>query len=240
MRGREAGSFAFLACVSCIFLGLSFQALPHLINLTSRISSKRPAHWWGRWGSPTTNNQQASWHSLPPLHRPPISICSPLSSFLFRQNSRQPTQPPLVGATIMTPAPPVELVDNQDASPLFNIPLELRRAIYANLAGFSAQHIHSVAGSDGSSRLRFTPCIAPGASDQNELDGSERCPDPRAPGKKYPIVSPIFRRRLLSSWGPHWMCEELALHPRDCGQDVQAAVSVSSDYLSHLRVCKRM
>lgn len=58
MRGREAGSFAFLACVSCNFLGLSFQALPHLINLTSRISSKRPAHWWGRWGSPTTNNQQ--------------------------------------------------------------------------------------------------------------------------------------------------------------------------------------
>lgn len=189
---------------------------------------------------PTTNNQQASWHSLPPTAPTSDFNLLPAFEFPFPPHSRQPTQPPPLGATIMTPAPPVELVDNQDASPLFNIPLELRRAIYANLAGFSAQHIHSVAGSDGSSRLRFTPCIAPGASDQDELDGSERCPDPRAPGKRYPIVSPIFRRRLLSSWGPHWMCEELALHPRDCGQDVQAAVSVSSDYLSHLRVCKRM
>lgn len=210
------------------------------INLTSRISSKRPAHCGGVG---VTNNQQPTGRHLGTAchHCTDLQFnLPPLSSFLST-NIPQPTQPPPLVATIMTPTAPVELVDNQDASPLFNIPLELRRAIYAHLVDVSAQHIHSVAGSDGSSRLRFTPCIAPGASDQDELDGSERCPDPRVPGERYPIVSPIFRRRLLSSWGPHWMCEELALHPRDCGQDVlQAAVSVSSHYLSHLRVCKRM
>lgn len=223
----------FWACVSCISLAF----LIHQPDLEDQFEAPGSL-----WGVGVTNNQQPTGILAQPATTAPTSdlICPRFQASL-PPNIPQPTQPPPLVATIMTPTAPVELVDNQDASPLFNIPLELRRAIYAHLVDVSAQHIHSVAASDGSSRLRFTPCIAPGASDQDELDGSERCPDPRVPGERYPIVSQIFRRRLLSSWGPHWMCEELALHPRDCGQDVlQAAVSVSSHYLSHLRVCKRM
>lgn len=141
----------------------------------------------------------------------------------------------------MTPAAPLELIDNQDASPLFNIPLELRRAIYVNLVDVSARHVYSVAGSDGISRLRFTPCIAPGAFDADYLDGSERCPEIHESDERIPVAGPIFKRRLLSSWGPHWMCEELAFHPQDCSEDaLQAASSFFGDGFSFLRVCKRM
>lgn len=146
----------------------------------------------------------------------------------------------------MTPAPaPAEqataIIDNQDASPLFNIPLELRHAIYGHLVDISVRHIYSVADSDGISRLHSTPCIAPGASDANYLDGSERCPEKPVPGEEYPIASPIFKRRLRSGWGPHWMCEELAFHPQDCSEEaLQAASSFSRGSFSFLRVCKRM
>ncbi|KAK1836826.1 hypothetical protein QBC39DRAFT_337417 [Podospora conica] len=143
-----------------------------------------------------------------------------------------PTAPPEEAAT---------LIDNQDASPLFNIPLELRRAIYTHLFDFSARHVYSMVGSDGTSRLHFVPCIAPGASDADDLDGSERCPDKPDPETQYPIAGPIFKRRLLSSWGPHWMCQEMAFHPEDCSDDsIKAASSLAGGGFSLLRVCKRM
>ncbi|KAK0744034.1 hypothetical protein B0T18DRAFT_195007 [Schizothecium vesticola] len=165
-----------------------------------------------------------------------------LPAFPIHQLS-PPGQSPPLGATIMMPTALAEqtvaAIDNQDASPLFKIPLELRRAIYANLVDVSARHICSVAGSDGISRLRFTLCIAPGPSDEDYLDGSERCPELYE--SDIPVAGPIFKRRLLSSWGPHWMCEELAFHPQDCSEDaLQAASSLFGDAFSFLRACKRM
>ena len=133
------------------------------------------------------------------------------------------------------------IIDNQDASPLFNIPLELRRAIYAHIVGISARHIYSVAvaDSDGISRLRSTPCIAPGPFEADYLDGRERCPDKPVPGEEYPNSGRIFKRRLRSRWGRHWRCKDLAIRPQDCSEDALQA-AFSRDSFSFLRVCKRM
>ncbi|KAK0631423.1 hypothetical protein B0T14DRAFT_2891 [Immersiella caudata] len=136
---------------------------------------------------------------------------------------------------------PLPRIHNQAASPFFKLPLELRRAVYANVFDFSACHLHSSAASNGTPRLQLKSCIAPTTFDERALDGSERCPVKRTPDHhKWPIPSQTFKRRVLSSWGSHWMCEELALHHLDCGEDVRQSVLLSRDFIPALRVCKRM
>lgn len=131
--------------------------------------------------------------------------------------------------------------DSQHASSFFAFPIELRRAVYAELFDLAGQHIQYIVGGDGVHRFRLTPCTAPTRSDEEERDGSERNPE-----KTLPFASgPIYQRRLLSSWGPHWMCEELAFHLQDGEGSTQAADEIGSassgrGFYSALRVCKRM
>ena len=126
-------------------------------------------------------------------------------------------------------------VDNQDESIFFSIPVELRLAVYAHLFNISGLHVHSVAGSDGSRQFKFTPCAAPPIADEEARDGTERDP-------KISIWDQsIYKRRLSSSWGSHWMCEELAFYFQDCDKSMREAVSASSrNFSSTLRVCKRL
>ncbi|KAK4446421.1 hypothetical protein QBC34DRAFT_356803 [Podospora aff. communis PSN243] len=138
---------------------------------------------------------------------------------------------------------PLSSMQTQDASPFFRLPLELRRSVYTHAFDFSACHLHSSPASDGTPTLRITACVAPTASAEDNLDGSERCPVKGTPGhRKWPVPSQIFKRRAQSSWGPHWMCEELALYPKDCGEDVleERSVALSRHFTRALKVCRRM
>ncbi|KAK0649844.1 hypothetical protein B0T16DRAFT_492379 [Cercophora newfieldiana] len=138
---------------------------------------------------------------------------------------------------------PLPCIDNQDASPFFKLPFELRRAVYAQAFDLSACHLYSSASnSDGTPRLRLASCVSPAASHERDLDGSERCPVKRTPDLyKWPLPSLIFKRRSRSSWGPHWMCEELVLHAQDLGEDLREKRSAlrSRAFSPTLRVCKR-
>ena len=126
---------------------------------------------------------------------------------------------------------------NRHASGFFAIPIELRRAVYGYLFDLAGgRHIQYLVGGDGVHQFRLTPCTAPTGSGDEERDGRERDPEPRVLFAK----GPVYRRRLLSSWGRHWMCKELAsFHSLEEVGDAES-VSSSCDFSSALRVCKRM
>ena len=134
-------------------------------------------------------------------------------------------------------------IDMQHASSFFAIPIELRRAVYAHAFGVPSQHIRYIASDDDgdgdrSPQFRLTPCIKPTTSDTRSRYGKERNPGPLDAAGFAP-EGLVYMRRLVSSWGPHWMCEELACHFEEAG-DIESMFPSSYDFFSALRVCKRM
>lgn len=90
--------------------------------------------------------------------------------------------------------------NSQEQCQLFRVPLEIRQYIYALFINRWGYHI--VSSLDG--ELALTPCL--GASLFNGEIGKERRFSAFArPGSEY---YRIYERRVASSWGPHWMCEE--------------------------------
>jgi hypothetical protein len=109
----------------------------------------------------------------------------------------------------------------QNRSMLLRIPLELRNEVYLYLL---PHQLHAYLHND---RLRLSTCFEPDkdprssahphkvnlwqsgedprpADAQSPHDGSERRPYESANEEL------VYVRRLQSSWGPHWMCEERA------------------------------
>ncbi|KAK8102369.1 hypothetical protein PG984_015515 [Apiospora sp. TS-2023a] len=90
--------------------------------------------------------------------------------------------------------------DPQSSSRLFIVPIEIRRAIYADL--IETVGVHMSLSSQG--RFRLTRCFDPDL-------GAEHVGDERRPGGYSDPDDRIWARRLASTWGPHWQCEESAL-----------------------------
>ncbi|UPL00361.1 hypothetical protein LCI18_011295 [Fusarium solani-melongenae] len=82
-------------------------------------------------------------------------------------------------------------------SRLLLAPAEIRHVIYEHLLP------HGIHVFRQGAKLCCSACV--GASSDDE-DGSER----QATGD--PMSDTVWARRLESSWGPHWLCEELALN----------------------------
>lgn len=97
-------------------------------------------------------------------------------------------------------------------SRLMSAPAEIRRAIYQHLAPAS---IHIFMSPQG--RLDVSVCLEPPISpslvEDFFLDGYERRPSDGAPSD-YASAESTWARRVASSWGPHWKCEEAA-HAND-------------------------
>ncbi|KAH8903810.1 hypothetical protein BR93DRAFT_930952 [Coniochaeta sp. PMI_546] len=87
-------------------------------------------------------------------------------------------------------------MDIQKQSPFLSLPLEIRNAIYADLVP-KAVHISLRHG-----RVSISTCIEPKIG--RYQSGIER----RPPGDHRSET--LWARRLQSSWGPHWQCEEVA------------------------------
>ncbi|KAI0415300.1 hypothetical protein F5X98DRAFT_347035 [Xylaria grammica] len=93
----------------------------------------------------------------------------------------------------------------QHESRLLSVPIEIRRAIYANAV---PRQIH-VFLSQG--KLRLSACLEPNLGDHRH-DGRERGRDHVVGSNvRDPEAEARWARRLRSSWGPHWQCEELTL-----------------------------
>ncbi|KAI8711631.1 hypothetical protein NCS52_01427200 [Fusarium sp. LHS14.1] len=90
-----------------------------------------------------------------------------------------------------------ELQSGETRSRLLLAPTEIRYIIYEHLLPHGI-HVFSQG-----ARLCYSACV--GASG-DEQDGSER----QATGD--PMSDTVWARRLDSPWGPHWLCEELALN----------------------------
>jgi len=119
----------------------------------------------------------------------------------------------------------------QEGSRFFSIPIELRHAIYLNAFQFAERHLRCVTEKDGSRCFRLTPCTEPVMpSADAATNGWERNPSNE-------WQDPIFQRRLASSWGPHWACEELALNLWYIDQQREEN---ARNLCSALRVCKKM
>ncbi|KAF2253803.1 hypothetical protein BU26DRAFT_561075 [Trematosphaeria pertusa] len=113
-------------------------------------------------------------------------------------------------------------INPQVGSKFFSAPLEIRQMIYGYIFPYGV-HAYLRQG-----KLHSSACVEPRAN--GDYDGGERrdeSSDWRTPG-------PIWSRRLQSSWGPHWKCEEVAL---SMGRSWEAAGDAD---MVMLRACKRM
>lgn len=109
----------------------------------------------------------------------------------------------------------------QSASGLFRIPIELRREIYLHLINTAGVHITQ----NKSGVVRLSPCG--GCDLELESSGYDR---------QHPTDKQIFFRRLSSSWGPHWACEEIMV-----GGDSDSEVADLWRWtIAILRICQLM
>lgn len=84
---------------------------------------------------------------------------------------------------------------------LFTLPLEIRRAIYEYVQPQRGR-LHLVQGKDGAG-FRLAKCFDP------ELCSHEFGSERQGPFQNC-YEDRLWQKRLLSSWGPHWRCEEEA------------------------------
>lgn len=117
-------------------------------------------------------------------------------------------------------------MENQEQSHLLSVPLELRQAIYACIIP-NAVHVFLRKG-----RIAISMCIEPDIA--GDLCGNERKPS------RGELRETIWARRLRSSWGPHWQCEEIA--QRTAGYRSQASCDFDprETTVAFLFVCTRM
>ena len=111
-------------------------------------------------------------------------------------------------------------VDLQLGSRLFLAPYDIRRAIYVHLIT-NQVHVFLRQG-----KIHLSVCVEP--SPAGDHYGFER----RTSGDL--SSDTIWARRLRSSWGPHWKCEEVASRIND---NYGAAYGIN---VAVLLVCKRM
>lgn len=117
--------------------------------------------------------------------------------------------------------------DPQLKSKFFALPTELRLAIYAY---FIPDQIHVLL--HESQSFGFSKCIQYGGDEDPDCI-SQRSNDMEL--GQTSALDPIFGRRLRSSWGPHWRCEELAMHMRESYE-----LNYNITTIELLGVCKRM
>lgn len=84
---------------------------------------------------------------------------------------------------------------------VLSTPLEIRRMIYTYLFP------HGIHARLHQGTFHLSPCIEPCTN--NGPYGDNRHPAVSSPG------NPVYKRRLQSSWGTHWRCEEVALGIED-------------------------
>ncbi|KAL2204071.1 hypothetical protein CC79DRAFT_1112604 [Sarocladium strictum] len=89
----------------------------------------------------------------------------------------------------------------QNESKLFDLPLEIRLLIYSHFINKHGYHVVS----STESELALTPCL--GARLYDGDVGKERQVTELVI-RPEPSDQRRYERRLRSSWGPHWMCEE--------------------------------
>jgi hypothetical protein len=112
-------------------------------------------------------------------------------------------------------------VNPQLQTKLFTSPLEIRQQIYSYLLPCGA-HVYF-----RQNKLCISRCFDRG---QERRFGDER----RVSGVTQTVCSDrVWHRRLRSTWGPHWECEELA-----CGLEGSRDIANEAS-LAFMQVCKR-
>jgi hypothetical protein len=96
----------------------------------------------------------------------------------------------------------------QAPSPLLALPLELRQAIYSQLLP------HGIHLSLRDKQPHLSVCVQPDSNHGHW--GQERC-DAASRTRPYSDPDPVWAKRLQSTWGPHWECEEMV---REGGYDL--------------------
>ncbi|RYO91860.1 hypothetical protein DL762_001940 [Monosporascus cannonballus] len=118
-------------------------------------------------------------------------------------------------------------MDPQSQSRFFPMPIEIRQAIYAHIIP-SAVHLFL----QQEDKVAVSACIGP--CPERDLSGMER----RSTGDWR--TDAIMARRLRSSWGPHWKCEEVALGLGGSYADKMCDVARNVTMSAILAACKKM
>lgn len=91
-------------------------------------------------------------------------------------------------------------VNSQSHSPLFRLPIDIRYIVYSYLTDVTNLHIIP-----RDRHLGLSTCFSP------EIFPEEEIGDARRSTPTFDLRDPDWIRRLDSTWGPHWRCEEAAL-----------------------------
>lgn len=119
-------------------------------------------------------------------------------------------------------------MDTQEQSPLFSLPPEVRDAIYTYILP-NAIHIFLREG-----KVAASTCMEPEIA--KFRTGRERMPrEEELAGFRERSSQRVWARRLRSSWGPHWQCEEIV--QRTAGHRKS---DTGKMVLKMLLVCRRM
>jgi hypothetical protein len=119
-------------------------------------------------------------------------------------------------------------IDPQLNSRLVQAPYDIRLEIFQYLI---PQGIHVFLQGDV---LRFSECV--GCPPVDRWDSGQERKDTGGPVTEYKMREERWKRRLMSSWGPHWMCEESMLEQE--GSDGNDTSCGPVDAL--LRTCKQL
>ncbi|OIW26328.1 hypothetical protein CONLIGDRAFT_646505 [Coniochaeta ligniaria NRRL 30616] len=119
-------------------------------------------------------------------------------------------------------------MDTQEQSPFFSLPPEVRDAIYTYILP-NAIHVFLREG-----KVAISTCMDPEIA--GFLTGRERIPsEEELVGFGERSSQTVWARRLRSSWGPHWQCEEIA--QRTTGHRNSGG---GESVMATLLVCRRM
>ncbi|KAK3317196.1 hypothetical protein B0T19DRAFT_479326 [Cercophora scortea] len=125
----------------------------------------------------------------------------------------------------MSPLKNIEVVKG---SPFFSFPLEIRRAIYSSLEFPNAIHVFLRNG-----KVALSICVEPETGGYGD-NGAERRPE--GCDQEESTTELVWARRLQSTWGAHWRCDEIAQGISSDG----SGDSPDRTIMAVLSVCKRM
>lgn len=164
---------------------------------------------------------------------PPTSTCAALSRVSDSRHGSEYVLIPRPMALILQP----KSASNHSRPPFLTVPIEIRTAIYALVLGGPEIWNRELHLSCHNNVFQLSPCLGMDENRMNSRTDSGEIPDDTYP-HGYGEVR-VAARRLRSTWGPHWRCEEhmLASFERAASDGIPGLFGL---FLPIFLVCRQM
>lgn len=139
----------------------------------------------------------------------------------------------------MAPIPHPKPAFNSSGSPFFNVPIEIRTAIYALVLGGPDVWNRELHLSRHNNVFQLSPCLGEDDNRMHPRSDTGKWPEPSLdPGGL--ATTATCARRLRSPWGPHWRCEEQMLASLEQATPPNCITGPFGPFLPMFQVCRQM